>query len=115
MHILLTCHLPCFPLLLPQWQMQACKLPFSDVHPGQLCMGVVAGSLQLEWPADTHPLLRELGASCLAADRRLRPTFQQAAELLGVIEAIVRCEPPKSSYNGISPVAACFTGQSSQQ
>jgi len=74
------------------WQMSTGRPPFEELHPGHIMVGVQEGSLRLAWPDDTHPLLKMLGQSCLVANTEQRPTFVHIARLLGVIEAVVRCE-----------------------
>ena len=76
------------------------RTTFADLHPWRVCVGVQAGSLVLDWPACTHPLLRRLGEACLAHNRLLRPTFTRVSQMLGQIEASVRAE-------GISPPHHC--------
>ena len=54
---------------------------YADLHPWQVCVGVQDGSLQLQWPVDTHPLLRKLGEACLSHDRALRPSFNTVTQV----------------------------------
>ena len=60
--------------------------PFDGLHPGQIMVGVQAGSLGLEWPAaDMHPRLLRLGQCCLEHDRKRRPLFAASCLCLGLI------------------------------
>ncbi|KAG2428818.1 hypothetical protein HXX76_011518 [Chlamydomonas incerta] len=74
------------------WQLITGERPFADVHPGRMWVGVCTGALQLEWPADAHPMVRKLGDACMSFDKRQRPSFTKVARVLGVIETVVRNE-----------------------
>ncbi|KAG2449554.1 hypothetical protein HYH02_005088 [Chlamydomonas schloesseri] len=74
------------------WQLITGERPFADVHPGRMWVGVCSGALQLEWPADAHPMVRKLGDACMSFDKRQRPSFTKVARVLGVIETVVRNE-----------------------
>jgi hypothetical protein len=49
--------------------------PYTDLHPGQVIVGVQTGTLSLEWPPETHSRLLRLGLACLSHDRKQRPLF----------------------------------------
>ncbi|KAG2495432.1 hypothetical protein HYH03_006379 [Edaphochlamys debaryana] len=111
------------------WQLVTGQRPFADVHPGRMWVGVCSGTLRLDWPPDSHPMVRKLGDACLSYDKRQRPSFTKVARVLGVIETVVRNEGAAQAAaaamsaasvavggstagpsNPISPVAAAAAG-----
>ncbi|KXZ46367.1 hypothetical protein GPECTOR_44g44 [Gonium pectorale] len=55
---------------------------YSHLRPTQLLMGIVEGSLTLEWPEDTYRLLRRLAEACCSRDPAARPPFSRIVPAL---------------------------------
>ncbi|PRP84500.1 LRR receptor-like serine/threonine-protein kinase GSO1-like [Planoprotostelium fungivorum] len=66
------------------WEMVAVKDPYPDKTTMEVAIGVSSGSLRLDIPEDTDPLLAELMTDCWQTDPQLRPNFRRICETLGV-------------------------------
>ncbi|KXZ42215.1 hypothetical protein GPECTOR_180g251 [Gonium pectorale] len=60
------------------WQMYTGKKPFSEHLEAQVAVGVMLGTLSLEWPAGMPPPLLRLGQQCCRHEPEGRPTFKAA-------------------------------------
>ncbi|KAG2438642.1 hypothetical protein HXX76_005189 [Chlamydomonas incerta] len=72
------------------WQMFTGKAPFAGHHEAQVAVGVMTGSLHLEWPTNMPPPLARLGQACCRHEPEQRPTFKECVVALAGIEAQVR-------------------------
>ncbi|PNW87633.1 hypothetical protein CHLRE_02g141946v5 [Chlamydomonas reinhardtii] len=72
------------------WQMFTGKAPFAGHHEAQVAVGVMTGSLQLEWPTNMPPPLARLGQACCRHEPQQRPTFKDVAVALAGIETQIR-------------------------
>ncbi|KAG2435608.1 hypothetical protein HYH02_011899 [Chlamydomonas schloesseri] len=72
------------------WQMFTGKAPFAGHHEAQVAVGVMTGSLHLEWPPNMPPPLARLGQACCRHEPEQRPTFKECIVALAGIEAQVR-------------------------
>ncbi|KXZ44049.1 hypothetical protein GPECTOR_75g773 [Gonium pectorale] len=85
------------------WEMAAGVRPYLGLTTPQVLMGLVTGTLQLTWPSDgsLYPPLRQLAVACTDINPAERPTFEQAARLLGRMVRNVRAagEPLRQRHS----------------
>ncbi|KAG2445578.1 hypothetical protein HXX76_000190 [Chlamydomonas incerta] len=75
------------------------KAPYSNyasLRPAQMLVGIVEGSLTLDWPDDTYRLLRRLAETCCQRDPAARPPFSR---IVPALQRLVRhiCSHPEPS------------------
>jgi hypothetical protein len=82
--------------------MASSKVPFDNLHWHQIMAGLIAGDLQVEWPAAMHPLLTQLGKVCVSYDESARPNFDTILCVLSHLEDRLKRQG-KSSKTTKSP------------
>eukprot|EP00198_Chlamydomonas_reinhardtii_P006038 XP_001695374.1 serine/threonine protein kinase 18 [Chlamydomonas reinhardtii] len=69
---------------------------YTSLRPAQMLVGIVEGSLELDWPEDTYRLLRRLAETCCQHDPAARPPFSR---IVPALQRLVRhiCSHPEPS------------------
>lgn len=101
------------------WELGAGTRPYMELSTPQVLMGLITGTLQLNWPTDgsVYEPLRRLAMSCVDPDPAERPTFEMCARLLTRMALQVRTvmQPIRQRHNSAlsMQLATVTTGGSS--